>query len=177
MAYNPKGARSGGGFNRGGSRGGGAGFSARKPWAKGGRGNDRGDRGGRGFDSDREMFEATCASCHEACEVPFRPSAGKPVYCRKCFAQAGGDEGRSNRSFAPRRQDDRRDSRSHEHAPQHDEVRAQLEKINAKMDRLIELMSANATEATEALGYIAAKKAKKKAMKKAIDKATKTTEE
>ncbi len=39
--------------------------------------------GGGGF--DREMHKATCADCGKECEVPFKPSAGRPVYCRDCF--------------------------------------------------------------------------------------------
>lgn len=34
---------------------------------------------------DRPMFQATCASCGGRCEVPFRPSGDKPIYCKACF--------------------------------------------------------------------------------------------
>jgi CxxC-x17-CxxC domain-containing protein len=33
----------------------------------------------------REMYKATCADCGKECEVPFRPTAGRPVYCRDCY--------------------------------------------------------------------------------------------
>ena len=33
----------------------------------------------------REMFEATCASCGTATQVPFKPTGARPVYCRDCF--------------------------------------------------------------------------------------------
>jgi CxxC-x17-CxxC domain-containing protein len=33
----------------------------------------------------RELFEAVCTSCGVATQVPFRPTPGKPVYCRDCF--------------------------------------------------------------------------------------------
>ncbi len=33
----------------------------------------------------REMHKATCAECGQECEVPFKPTEGKPVYCRDCF--------------------------------------------------------------------------------------------
>ncbi|MFA6428228.1 MAG: CxxC-x17-CxxC domain-containing protein [Candidatus Buchananbacteria bacterium] len=53
--------------------------------------------GGRDFGKDsfqdKKMFKATCDNCGKACEVPFRPSAGKPVYCSDCFGKvdnAGG---------------------------------------------------------------------------------------
>ena len=35
----------------------------------------------------REMFPATCSSCGQETEVPFKPTSGKPVYCSACFAQ------------------------------------------------------------------------------------------
>ena len=35
----------------------------------------------------RTMHKAVCADCKKECEVPFEPTAGKPVYCRECFAK------------------------------------------------------------------------------------------
>ena len=38
----------------------------------------------------REMFEVPCAQCGGMASVPFRPTPGRPVYCRDCFqARAG----------------------------------------------------------------------------------------
>ncbi|MFH1593511.1 MAG: CxxC-x17-CxxC domain-containing protein [Candidatus Omnitrophota bacterium] len=33
----------------------------------------------------RPMHKAICADCGRDCEVPFKPSAGRPVYCKECF--------------------------------------------------------------------------------------------
>ena len=33
----------------------------------------------------RELFAAVCSACGVATQVPFKPTAGKPVYCRACF--------------------------------------------------------------------------------------------
>jgi len=33
----------------------------------------------------REMHKAICTECGEECEVPFKPTEGKPVFCRECF--------------------------------------------------------------------------------------------
>lgn len=52
---------------------------------------DRGNRGGGGFGrggfdrGPREMHKAVCTKCGQECEVPFKPTEGKPVYCRECF--------------------------------------------------------------------------------------------
>jgi len=34
---------------------------------------------------NREMHKAVCADCGKECEVPFKPTAGRPVYCRDCY--------------------------------------------------------------------------------------------
>lgn len=36
---------------------------------------------------EREMFDATCASCGSIAKVPFRPREDRPVYCSECFAK------------------------------------------------------------------------------------------
>jgi CxxC-x17-CxxC domain-containing protein len=36
---------------------------------------------------DRVLYEAICADCHNVCEVPFKPSEGRAVYCKECFAK------------------------------------------------------------------------------------------
>ena len=35
---------------------------------------------------EREMFSAVCAECGAECQVPFKPTEGKPVFCSACFA-------------------------------------------------------------------------------------------
>ena len=47
----------------------------------GGGGGGRGERGG----APREAYEAVCAECGATTTVPFKPSQGRPVYCRECF--------------------------------------------------------------------------------------------
>jgi CxxC-x17-CxxC domain-containing protein len=38
----------------------------------------------------REMFDATCAQCGAETRVPFKPVAGRPVYCRDCYGSKRG---------------------------------------------------------------------------------------
>lgn len=35
----------------------------------------------------RMMYKTVCADCKNECEVPFKPSQDRPVYCRDCFAK------------------------------------------------------------------------------------------
>jgi CxxC-x17-CxxC domain-containing protein len=69
----------GGGGNGYGNGNGGNGY--------GGNGEHGGNRAPRG---DREMFDATCAACGAPARVPFRPAAGRPVYCRDCYTSRQG---------------------------------------------------------------------------------------
>ena len=35
----------------------------------------------------RPMHKVICADCKKECEVPFKPSVGRPVYCKECFSK------------------------------------------------------------------------------------------
>ncbi len=44
-----------------------------------------GGRGDGGRDRPKEYFKTVCSDCGKECEVPFKPTEGRPVYCRECF--------------------------------------------------------------------------------------------
>ena len=88
------------------------------------RGGERRETG-RG---DKRMFQATCVKCGNVCEVPFRPTGGKPVYCSNCFEKSGG---RTNDKF---------NSRSGDRDRSHIEFKQQFETLNSKLDQLLELL-------------------------------------
>ncbi len=48
----------------------------------------RPDQGSQSSQGPRErvLYQAVCADCQKRCEVPFRPSGERPVYCPECFA-------------------------------------------------------------------------------------------
>jgi CxxC-x17-CxxC domain-containing protein len=138
----------GGGERRGGSFGG-------KPSFRGG--SDKGF--GR-----VELFQATCASCSKTCEVPFRPNGKKPVYCKECFSQQNeGAPARENsygdrparREFTPAYKPEYKQEYKPEYKPEHKpvadnsmfEIKKQLEAVNAKLDKLIQIMTPKATVA------------------------------
>jgi len=75
----------------------------------GDRGNSRGGFGGRsrggfrdrdsGFDRRRpEMHEVTCDKCGKQCEVPFKPTGDKPVFCSDCFRKEDSGSRRNSSS-------------------------------------------------------------------------------
>jgi CxxC-x17-CxxC domain-containing protein len=60
-------------------------------------GRDSGRSGGRS--SDRmEKTTVSCDSCKKMCEVPFKPTSNKPVYCDDCFRRNPSPRSSSNDS-------------------------------------------------------------------------------
>jgi len=136
--FNPRGGSRDGSRFGGGSRGG-----------FGGRG---GYRGGRGGGDDRRgpivMHSAICDECQKSCQVPFRPTGDKPIYCSECFEAKGGKSG-SDRSFD---RSDRGNNRGSDfghdsmHGAKRQDARREnfenkLEQIITKLDILIKAIS------------------------------------
>lgn len=87
------------------------------------------DRRGGGRDSGRPgMHKATCADCGNRCEVPFRPTGDKPVYCSNCFGGGG---------HSDRRGDDR-GSKYESKKP--DQSNEQFEQLNKKLDKVLRIL-------------------------------------
>lgn len=124
MAYFRRDDNRSGGGNRSYGSGGDRGFGGGNRRSFGG-----GDRG------PREMHKAICSNCGRECEVPFRPTGEKPVYCSDCFEKFGRDE-RPNRRFDDRPQR-RPDFTPREQGPQNND---QFRELNAKLDRIIGLL-------------------------------------
>lgn len=55
--------------------------------------------------SDRSMYKAVCAECGQSCDVPFRPTGDRPVYCSRCFDEKGRPDSRSSSGLDLRRSD------------------------------------------------------------------------
>ena len=66
----------------------------------------------------RMMHQVTCDKCGNKCEVPFKPTMGKHVYCNDCFRKNEYSESR-----------DKSDSSSGE-----------LEQINSKLDKILKAL-------------------------------------
>jgi len=47
------------------------------------KGNQNQDLGFNG----RRYHKAICADCRKECEVPFKPSGDRPVFCKECFSK------------------------------------------------------------------------------------------
>lgn len=154
-------------------------------------GRDRGFGGdrnrGRGFgnDREREMFQTTCSNCGRTCEVPFRPTGEKPVYCNDCFSEIkDSDGGRSKRSEFGGGRDGgfrERNNRRQENKPSggNNEVQKQLAEVSSKLDKLIaaveRLSSVSAPKPTTSKTVVAREEViEEKPAKKVVKKKTAT---
>src|SRR6266542_1690768 len=82
---------SGNGYGNGNGNGYGNGNGNGNGYGNGnGNGYHGGGGGGGGGRPQRELFDATCASCGAPARVPFRPAVGRPVYCRDCYTSRQG---------------------------------------------------------------------------------------
>ena len=126
-----------GDFKKFGSKRGRSGFGGGRPDRRGG--------------EQREMFKATCAKCGRPCEVPFRPSGDRPVYCRDCFQAMGPQQDRNDRgsSRGQREPFQRRESPRPSFASTQgsgedkrlDDLAIQLATVISKLDKLINFVT------------------------------------
>lgn len=141
------------------SRGGGGGDFKRRDF------NDRPSRG------PVEMHQATCDNCGKSCEVPFRPTSGKPVYCSSCFeSKKGGSD--------TRRYDNPREERREQPSQSQPNYSAQFDALNSKLDNILKILESAVAEEDvieEEIAEIApvevapkVKKASKKAVKASV---------
>lgn len=163
-----------GGFG-GGDRSGGRGFGGSRD-----RSNDRGRfGGGRHKDSRPDMHKAVCTECGNNCEVPFRPTGEKPIFCSDCFKDKGNSNSRNsrdggrNRGFGDRNSKPRFNDQRQRQGGGEDTVnyKAQFEALNAKLDTLIGILAP--TFIKEEVKDIVELKSKKddESIKKEVDKA------
>ena len=101
-------------------------------------GNRGGFGGGRGRE-DRQMFSAICDKCGAECELPFRPTGEKPVYCSNCFEKTGGRDGGERNFGGNNRRFESRDTKDYSQ----DNTRAEIEAINQKLDKILSILNSS----------------------------------
>jgi len=142
------GKRFGGGSKFGGNKFGGGGFGKR---SFGGRGSDR-----------AEMHSAICDQCDKECQVPFKPTGDRPVFCNNCFKSQGEKPGKSDRKDFGDRGYEKRDrpepnmenvytTKGNAGAGNADQYKKQFDALNAKLDRIIKLLTEDEPEMLEAM--------------------------
>lgn len=93
----------------------------------------RGKRtGGRRFDRRNQgrsnMFPVTCDKCGKNCEVPFRPTVGKPVFCSDCFENKGKGKNHFGKSSS---------------GENYEKLKEQFGILNAKLDKILSFLASD----------------------------------
>jgi CxxC-x17-CxxC domain-containing protein len=88
------------------------------------RGSGRFSRRDRDRDRPSEMHSAICDKCGKDCEVPFKPTQGKPIYCSDCFRDKSREAG----------------SRSGFGKPSEKPSNENFDQINKKLDRILSIL-------------------------------------
>ncbi len=95
--------------------------------------------GGRGFNGSGRtvMHKAVCDECGKTCEVPFKPTGDRPVYCNNCFKKnENGDSRRPQRD----------DRKNYDGGKRTDQYQEQFAIINSKLDEILEALTNIAEE-------------------------------
>jgi CxxC-x17-CxxC domain-containing protein len=119
------------------NRGRGNGFGARDS-NRGG--SERRNFGSREWDHS-QMHEATCSDCGKRCEVPFRPTGEKPVYCNQCFSIHRGSTsaGPARRDFGRPGFGERKPFESgNNNTP--NQYKEQFDLLNGKLDKILGIL-------------------------------------
>jgi CxxC-x17-CxxC domain-containing protein len=67
---------------------------------------------------EKRLYSAICTECGNKCEVPFRPTGGKPIYCSNCFRKGDNTGGKNTEQF-----------------------KEQFERLNAKLDNILKFLA------------------------------------
>ena len=101
---------------------------------------------------EKRMYSAICTECGNKCEVPFRPTGGKPIYCSNCFRKGDNTGGKNTEQF-----------------------KEQFEILNAKLDNILKLLTpivstevAREQKATRETGVPKTKKVAKQQTKRTV---------
>lgn len=124
------------------------------------------------FNRERsEMYSATCANCGKQCEVPFRPTGNKPVFCRECFQDnRGSDSRRSEQRTFDRPHFNRDDNQNKSN------YKAQFDELNAKLDKILTFLTPHSVKVIPVESEINAEEIQKEKKKaKPVTKTKRTT--
>jgi len=128
--------------------------------------------------ADNEQFSALCSECSKSCQVPFRPSSDKPVYCSACFGmKKSTNQSRDGAHSAKTARVSQSTSSEHSAAQRHlgetmTQMKRQIQDLDQKLNRILDMinppLTASATEPVVKKTVVA--KAKKTVAKKAVPK-------
>ena len=124
-----------------------------------GRDRDSGSKGGFGRDRDspsrfgrdrmgggdrpgfQKTFRVTCDKCGKDCDVPFKPTGDKPVYCSDCFRKNGNSEKKSKK-YDDFQEFDRMEKKA-PNSQSNEELKKRLDDIEEKIDKILDSLGLN----------------------------------
>lgn len=135
----------------------------------------RSDRRGGGdfarrsnFD-DKKMHDAICDSCGDRCQVPFKPTSGKPVFCSECFENEGGGTKRNSRNNSRSDRGEKSDN-----SQEINQIKSELFALNAKIDNVLHILNKSINPEKTNKKEVVTLEAEKKDKKNKKGKAEKT---
>ena len=106
------------------------------------------------IETHNTIYKTICDTCHQACEVPFKPNGKKPVFCDACFkhmrepsATEGAYVRRKDKTIfdAPENFVQPVNPLTGTYAPSQEvriaELKRELSSANAKLDKLIDMFN------------------------------------
>ncbi len=147
-------------FKRGGYKSEGSSFGGKKSYG-GDKKYGNGPRRDQGSNRPTELFATTCSECSKKCEVPFKPSNDKPVFCSACFGikksanetrDSGNRNDRSDRSNTKNARPDYTQLPRDQRPPRHDasrgnsdngilELKRQITALDFKLNKILDLIN------------------------------------
>ncbi|KKW10916.1 MAG: hypothetical protein UY50_C0024G0006 [Parcubacteria group bacterium GW2011_GWA2_49_9] len=133
-----------------------------------GQGGYKGGNDKKQFGGPKQLFSAICADCRKPCQVPFRPSGDKPIYCKDCFMKrkekTAGDTWRSDapQSGSPKQNSTPAKPQPSSGGVQLVDLKRQMDVMSEKLDALLQKLEGVGTKAKKS----AAKKTPVKKEKK-----------
>lgn len=111
----------------------------------GGRDFKRRDFGSGNSDRPQIMHKTICSDCGKECEVPFKPSGSKPVFCRDCFQNKRSSDSTRSENFPRRSNFEDRGNIQINRPVEQPQYREQFEALSAKLDKILNLLTPNET--------------------------------
>lgn len=84
-------------------------------------------------DTGFQLYHAVCDKCGRDCDIPFKPTGNKPVYCRSCFKAGASESNNFDRRVESR-------ERFEPRASTQNVTPEDIEKINRKLDKIMKAL-------------------------------------
>ena len=81
------------------------------------------------------MHRVTCDKCGQSCEVPFKPTSGKPVFCSDCFRKGGEKQPRSQPKYSNKHTSNEPNEDSE--SEKLDKYQYEFDQINEKLNKIL----------------------------------------